>query len=59
MPQSPHNQEKKISEMKTAAEFILAMRPVIQVVRNTPTKVAMIIEAPETNKAINIELNCM
>ena len=59
MPHSPHNQEKKMSAIKTAAAFILAMRPVIQVVINTPTTVAIKIDAPETNSAINIELNCM
>ena len=48
IPHSPHNQEKKISDIKTAAAFILAMRPVIQVVINTPTTVAMTKDAPET-----------
>ena len=37
-PHTPHSQPQNSSEMNTAAAFIRAMRPVIQVVMNTPTR---------------------
>ncbi len=37
IPQTPHSQPQKSSEMNTAAEFMFAIRPVIQVVTNVPT----------------------
>ena len=42
MPQIPHSHPQKSKEMNTAAEFMLAMRPVIQVVTNVPTSVPVI-----------------
>ena len=37
IPQTPHSQPQNSSEMNTAAEFMFAIRPVIQVVTNVPT----------------------
>ena len=59
IPQTPHSQPQNSSEMNTAAAFILAIRPVIHVVTNVPTTVAIAIETPDTSSAIENESNCM
>ena len=59
IPQMPHSQPQNNSEMKIAAAFIRAMRPVIQVVTNVPTTVAIVSEAPATSIASANESNCM
>ena len=45
--------------MNTDAEFILAIRPVIQVVTNTPTRVATTSDAPPTSSAIESNLEAV
>ena len=45
--------------MNTAAGFMFAMRPVIQVVTNVPTTVAIASDAPATRDAAAKESNCM
>src|SRR4030095_8894539 len=59
IPQTPHNQPQNSSEMKTAAEFMLAMRPVIQVVMSVPIAVAIASDAPATSNAMPNDSNCM
>ena len=59
MPQMPHNQAQNSSEMNTAAAFILAIFPVIQVVTKVPTTMAIVNDAPETSNIIENESNCM
>ena len=39
--------------------FIRAIRPVIQVVTNVPTNVAIVSDAPATSRAAGNESNCM
>lgn len=46
-------------EMSTAAEFMWAMRPVIHVVTNVPTRVATASDAPATSSAMPRDPNCM
>src|SRR3954463_2295699 len=58
MPQMPHSHAQNSNEMNTAAEFMLAMRPVIHVVMKVPTTVAMPSEAAATRNAIPNESNC-
>ena len=45
--------------LNTAAEFMWAIRPVIQVVTNVPTTVAIASEAPATSSAMPNDSNCM
>ena len=59
IPQTPHSQAQNSSEMNTAAEFMLAIRPVIHVVTNVPTMVAIVSDAPATSNAIENDSNCM
>src|SRR5258706_11153948 len=59
MPQTPHSHAQNSSEMNTAAVFILAILPVIQVVTKVPTTVAIASEAPATSSAVDITSNCM
>src|ERR1017187_5030251 len=59
MPQMPHSHVQNSSEMNTAAVFILAILPVIQVVANIPTTVAIVSEAPATSSAVDMVSNCM
>ena len=58
-PQIPHSHPQNNSEMNTAAEFMLAIRPVIHVATNVPTTVAIASDAPATSSAIPNESNCM
>ncbi|MNG38183.1 hypothetical protein D3C84_1257840 [compost metagenome] len=57
VPQMPHSQVNKSSIMNTATEFILAMRPDIQVVTSTPISKAMTTELPATCSAGPISPN--
>ena len=41
IPHTPHSQPQNSSPMKIAAEFMLAILPIIQVVTKVPTRVAM------------------
>ncbi len=59
IPQTPHSQPQNNSEMNTAAGFMLAIHPVIQVVTNVPTTVAIPSDAPPTSSAIGNDSNCM
>src|SRR6202035_5560016 len=59
IPQTPHSQPQNNSDMNTAAEFRWAIRPVIQVVTNVPTSVAIASEEPATRSVIGREWNCM
>src|SRR5487761_1892296 len=59
IPQIPQSQPQNSNEMKTAAGFIFAIRPVIQVVTKVPTTVAITSDAPPTRKAIEKESNCI
>ena len=52
IPQTPQSQPQNNSETKTAVGFILAIRPVIQVVTKVPTKVAIARDAPLTSRAV-------
>src|SRR5579872_2746859 len=58
IPQIPHNQPQNSSEINTAAEFMWAIRPVIQVATIVPTKVAIPSDAHATSSAIATESNC-
>jgi hypothetical protein len=59
MAQIPQSQPPKSSEMNTAAEFIRAIHPVIQVVTKVPTVTAIASQTPATRKAITKESNCI
>lgn len=50
-PQTPHSHAQKSNAIKTAAAFIFAILPLIQVMTNMPTKVAIPNELPDTNSA--------
>ena len=52
-------QAQNSSEINTAAAFILAIFPVIQVVTKVPISVAIATDTPETSNAIINESNCM
>ena len=57
-PMPPQSQPQNNSEINTAAVFILAILPVIQVVMTMPTKMAIMTEMDATNKASARESNC-
>src|SRR6266508_312154 len=59
IPQTPHSQPQNNSEINMAAEFMWAIRPIIQVVTYVSTTVAIASDAPATSRAIANDSNCM
>src|ERR1700674_452099 len=59
IPHTPQSQAKNSNAMKTAAAFIFAIFPVIQVVTKIPTIVEIAIDAPMTRRAADNDSNCM
>jgi hypothetical protein len=59
IPQTPQSHAQNNSEINTAAAFIFAIFPVIQVVTKIPTIVAIDSDVPETNRAVENASNCM
>src|SRR4029077_3312249 len=58
-PHTPQSQPQKSNAINTATAFIFAIWPVIQVMTNMPTKVAIASELPDTTSAIQKDSNCM
>src|SRR4029450_2389235 len=59
IPHTPHSQPHNNSEMNMTAEFMLAIRPVIQVATKVPMTVAIASDAPATSTAIANDSNCV
>lgn len=58
-PPTPQSQPQKSTEINTATGFIFEILPVIQVMTNMPTKVAIAGALPDTKSVIQKDSDCM